>query len=114
MIPKPGDVIQSNKIGCNRYTVIDAISRADGIHLHLQVIWPQEEADRHPRAVDCHYNGLREDGDLLVHWAGWITSEVAWWNTIQGQDDTSPRRLEFRVIEQARGEQQLDLFGEAA
>lgn len=112
MIPKPGDVIESNQIGCNQYTVVDAINRGDGLHLHLQVIWPKAEATIHPRTVDCWFNSLREDGHLLV--TGWITADMPWWSTIHGADDTPFRRLEFRLIERSRGEQQLDLFGEAA
>lgn len=110
MIPQPGDVLQSIHGGCNRFVVVNAQAFADGIHLHLRVLYPKD-SHLHGRLIDSWFNGLREEDGLLV--SSWATPQDAYYSALNGPDSTSPRRLEFRVI--SRGlELQMDLFGDAA
>lgn len=111
MIPSLGDVLQSSHGGCNRFVVVNAQAFADGIHFHLRVLYP-EDSHLHDRKVDSWFNGLREEGDLFV--SSWCYPQDAYYSHLNGPDTTSPRRIEFRVIERAQRERQLDLFEEAA
>lgn len=110
-LPHPGDVLQSSHGGCNRFAVVNAQAFADGIHLHLQVLYPKD-SHLHGRRIDSWFNGLRDEDGLLV--SSWAFPKDAYYSALNGPDTTSPRRLEFRVVERANYKRQLDLFGEAA
>lgn len=111
MIPRPGDLIESNNIGnCNRYRVISAGADFGGnIWLHCHKIYPNDGKD-HPRDAEVYINALREDVDLIV--GDWYEPWMAYYTALTGPDNTSPRRPEFRIIN--REPAQLALFGEAA
>lgn len=111
MIPRPGDLIESNHIGCNRYRVVEISRSDDRVHLFCHVVYPPEDKN-HPRNVEAWFNEMHEDGDLIV--SDWYEPWMGYYRALTGTDDTSPRRLEFRIIGRGHYEEQLALFGEAA
>lgn len=111
MIPRPGDVIQSNqRMGVRRFRVEKVIVAESQVYMECVCIPPDDGMPYTPR-VEVGFSGLTVEGDKLVGpWTypeqnsyAYLTEGFVW-----GQ----PAREEFRVIERGRHEEQLSLFGE--
>lgn len=110
MTPLPGDLIQSNKAGCNRYRVEKSGRDDSGIWWSGVVYLP--DWLKHGGKVHVTHSGLTEQNGMLVgRWTHPDESEYEY--LTDGCVPGQPARIEFRVIGRAQREEQLDLFGDA-
>ena len=112
MTPEPGDLIQSNKLGCNRYRV-EKTGRDESGRIWFTGVVLLPEYLEHGGTVESTYSGLTEEGDRLV--GRWTYPDQGGYEYLtEGHIAGHPARAVFRVIGRARKVVQLDLFGEAA
>lgn len=104
-------MIESNqRYGVKRFRVEKVIVIESHIYLETVAIDPKDGVKFPPR-VECYFGGLLVEGDKLVdHWTYPDQSgyEYLTEDFVKGQ----PARKEFRIVERAWHEEQLDLFGE--
>lgn len=112
MTPEPGDLIQSNKLGCNRYRV-EKTGRDESDRVWFTGVVLLPDYLGHGGKVESTYSGLTEEGDRLV--GRWTYPDQGGYEYLtEGHIAGQPARAVFRIIGRERKVMQLDLFGEEA